>query len=109
VETRETALGATGAAQSLEEVTGRIPRRSLARGMPVPRAQLGEALEVARGQSVRVEVRQGATRLEMEGLAEAAGRRGERVVVKNLSSGRRFSARVAGPGLVVAGTNGKEP
>ena len=103
LETVTAAPGAAVGAQSIEEVAGRIALRSIAAGKPVPRAQLAEAPDVTRGQSVRVEVHHGATRLETEGLAQANGRRGDRVLIQNPTSGRRFLARVAGEGLVVVG------
>ena len=86
---------------SPEQIAGRSPRRTIPAGTPITTALLAPVHEVARGDTVRVEVRQGNTRLELEGRAERDGARGEIVIVKNPSTGRRFPARVEGPGKVV--------
>ena len=106
LETAEAPPSALAPAETLEEVIGRIPRLPIAAGAVVTRAQLAPPLDVVRGQTVRVEARQGAAYLELEGRAEADGRRGDRIAVSNLTSGKRFPARVTGPGTVAAGGGG---
>jgi len=55
---------------------------------------------VARGDTVRVAVRNGAAHLELDAKAEAAGVPGSLIPVRNLISNRRFRARVEGEGKV---------
>ncbi|MBI3472517.1 MAG: flagellar basal body P-ring formation protein FlgA [Candidatus Solibacter usitatus] len=88
------------AAETLAEVIGKVPRRTLATGSIVERNLLGPAREIAKGESVKVDVKNGAVRFQMEGRAESSGHRGEIIQVRNLSSGKNFRARVEGPGRV---------
>ena len=85
-------------AASLEEVSGRAPRRSLAAGAVVWPANLDAPLEIHAGDTVSVEVSSGQTQLGVEGRAAAAGRRGDIIPVHNPASGKTFRARVTGPG-----------
>jgi hypothetical protein len=54
--------------------------------------------DVKAGDDVRVTVTVGAARLSLDALAETSGRAGERVLLKNRESGRRFAAVIVGPG-----------
>jgi flagella basal body P-ring formation protein FlgA len=107
VEAVEGRPGAMAAAQSLEEVVGRAPRRTLAKGVAVPRALLVEPPDIERGDKVTVEVRQGAARLETAALAETSGRVGERIALRNPETKRRFLARVEGKGRAVVEPGGE--
>ena len=76
------------------------------RFVPAPRSaldQLVDAKDVARGERVRVEVVEGAARLEFEGIAEGSGSAGETIPVRNPDTNRRFRARVEGKGRVSVG------
>lgn len=88
-------------AQSVEQVTGLVPRRRIHAGSAVTLSVLEQAKDVARGERVKVEVHAGAAQLEMEGRAESAGRTGQTVSVLNTKSGKRFDAQVAGKGKVL--------
>lgn len=59
--------------------------------------------DIKAGDEVRVVVRMGAARLTLDALAETSGRVGERILLKNRESGRRFAAVVAGPGAARIG------
>ena len=109
LETVEALPGSAAAAQSLGEVIGKTARQAIPAGKPVLRKQLEETPEVVRGQMVKIQAREGVALVQAEGLAQANGRRGDRVTVKNPTSGRSFAARVAGPALVVVGSNWREP
>ncbi|MGH9658975.1 MAG: flagellar basal body P-ring formation chaperone FlgA, partial [Bryobacteraceae bacterium] len=86
---------------NLEGAVGLIPRRRIAAGQPVAEAALSRPLDVARGDEVTVEVRNGRAQLEFRATAESAGRAGDLISLKNPSSGKRFRGRVAGKGRVV--------
>jgi flagella basal body P-ring formation protein FlgA len=66
----------------------------------VLRSQLSRALEVARGEVVKVEVTAGGAHLLFDGRAETDGVTGKTILVKNLTSGKDFQARVTGKGKV---------
>jgi flagella basal body P-ring formation protein FlgA len=88
---------------ALEEVVGKIPLRAFAAGTVLTRNLFAEPPEVARGDVVRVTVVQGAARLELQAMAEAEGRRGDRISLRNPSSGKRFRAKVMGKGWAAIG------
>ena len=90
-------------AASIDQVAGKVLRRSVRAGTPLRPEWLGGAKEVNRGDTVRVEVRSGGARLEMEGRAAAAGTLGETILVLNPATKRSFRARVEGKGRVSVG------
>jgi len=57
---------------------------------------------VEKGDRVVVEVRTGSMKLTMDTVSETGGRSGETVVLRNLSSGKRFRARIEGKGRAVS-------
>jgi flagella basal body P-ring formation protein FlgA len=85
-------------AQTLAEVIGRWPRRSIPAGAAVRTDQLTEPKVVATGDTVEVEAHNGGAFLKLEGTAESAGAVGEIVTVRNPSSHQLIRARVVGPG-----------
>jgi len=87
-------------ARNLEEVVGFVPRALIRAGSTVLRTQLSRAPEVTRGDVVKVEVTAGSAHLSLEGRAQADGVTGKTILVKNLSSGKDFRARVTGKGKV---------
>jgi flagella basal body P-ring formation protein FlgA len=87
-------------ARNLEEVVGSVPRALIRAGATVLRNQLSRAPEVARGDVVKVEVTAGSAHLSLEGRAQTDGVTGKTILVKNLSSGKDFRARVTGKGKV---------
>jgi flagella basal body P-ring formation protein FlgA len=92
--------------ETLDQVVGRLPRRIIRAGSPILPGSIEDPPEVQRGEMVHVEVRSGATRLMLIGRAEAAGRRGESISIRNLESGRTFSARIADKGKVMVTDRG---
>src|SRR5581483_7332779 len=88
---------------SIEQAAGRIPRRSIPAGAPLSAADLDSPYDVTRGDWVRVEVAHGDAHLELDGRAQASGRRGQMIPVLNPANGKKFSARVEGAGRVSVG------
>jgi flagella basal body P-ring formation protein FlgA len=86
----------------LDQVVGRIPRRYIEAGKTIPATVLGEPRAVEKGDRVAVEARSGAMKLTMEAVSESGGRTGERVMLLNPSSGKRFPARIEGKRKAVA-------
>ncbi len=101
IEDRDGAWDSEQFASTLEQVVGKVTRRHLGVGSAVPLTALEAAKEVKNGAIVRVEVREGAARLEFDGRAESGGRIGEMVRVRNPSSGKAFQARVTGEAAVL--------
>jgi flagella basal body P-ring formation protein FlgA len=85
---------------SPEEVAGLAPRRMIRAGQPIPRSLLETPPEVSRGEMVGIEARYGAAFLKFEVHAEASGRVGDSIQVRNVESGKIFRARVVRKGWV---------
>jgi flagella basal body P-ring formation protein FlgA len=85
-------------AQTVDQVVGRAPMRAIAPGTEVHLGLLMVPPDVNRGEMVEVEVRSGAAHLAFTGKAESAGRSGDTIVIRNLSSNKVFQARVEGKG-----------
>jgi len=85
----------------LAQVLGRIPRRAIVAGTPLPASLLLPAHEIGRGETVDVEVSSGAAQLRFQARAESSGNAGDSVLLRNPSTGRTFSGRVEARGKVV--------
>jgi flagella basal body P-ring formation protein FlgA len=83
-------------ARNLEEVVGRMSRRTLRAGLPVFRSDLIEPLQVQRGDLVDVTAISGAAQLHIPALAQTQGRQGDMISLKNEHSGKIFRARIEG-------------
>ena len=90
-----------GVARRLDDVVGRIARRSIPAGQAVLRTELAEPLSVKAGDNVEVEVESGRTHLKLEARAENSGRVGDMISVRNPKSGKNFRARVEAKGKVL--------
>jgi flagella basal body P-ring formation protein FlgA len=86
---------------SVATATGMIPLRSIAAGAEIRPENLVRPFDVARGDFVRVEVRMGKARLLLRGRAEAAGRVGDTIAVRNPESNSIFRARIEGKDAVL--------
>jgi len=91
---------AGGWLQSGGEAIGKWPRVLIRAGTALRAEMLENPKEVARGDTVIVNVRNGGARIEMEAQAEAAGSIGQSIPVLNPASHKRFLARVEGKGRV---------
>ena len=89
-----------GLGPDIDQIVGKIPRRSISAGAPVRLEWLAEAPEVERGQKVRVEVVSGLAHLRLEAQAQSTGRRGETIALRNPGTGKIFRGRVMGRGWV---------
>ncbi|MBZ5723565.1 MAG: flagellar basal body P-ring formation chaperone FlgA [Acidobacteriia bacterium] len=90
-------------ATALEETAGKSLRRNVAAGTALRRQWLDAPKEIQRGDTVRVEVREGGAQLEFEAQADASGSTGQTIPVVNPVSKKRFQARVEGKGKVSVG------
>ena len=81
-------------ASRLDEVLGRIPKKTISAGSPIPLAILDIPPSVHRGDAVKVEVRSGPARIQIDAIAESAARAGDMLELRNPSSGKTFRARL---------------
>ena len=88
---------------SFDEAAGMILRRAVPTGVAILKQWLESAKDIARGDTVRVEVHSGAAVLTFDGQAETGGSTGQNIRVINPSSKKRFQARVEGKGKVTIG------
>jgi flagella basal body P-ring formation protein FlgA len=86
------------------DAIGKWPRTAIHAGVEIRAAMLEEPKVVVRGDTVTVDVFDGAAHLQMEAQAEGSGAVGETIPVLNPDSHRRFSARVEAKGKVSVGT-----
>lgn len=89
---------------ALDQVIGRIPRAPISSGTPVLVTALDAPKEVENGQVVSVEVQSGAAKLALDGRAQSSGIRGQIIPIRNLATGKSFSARVVDRGRVLLNT-----
>jgi flagella basal body P-ring formation protein FlgA len=95
------------AADSLDEVVGQILRVPLTGGVAVPAHLLDRPLDVERTDVVQVRVRNGPAVILAEGEAQAGGRRGDTIPVRNPTSGATFNAKITGPKQVTLTLSGR--
>ena len=88
---------------AIEEVAGKVLRRPVRAGVSIPAAWLEPAKVVLRGDTVQVEVREGAAMLRFSAEAQGSGAVGQTVQVLNPMSNKRFAARVEDKGKVSVG------
>jgi flagella basal body P-ring formation protein FlgA len=86
-----------------EQVVGKWPRAPIRAGAEIRATLLENSREVVKGDTVAVDVFNGAAHLQLEGVAEASGAVGETIAVLNPDSHKRFPARVEGKGKVSVG------
>ncbi len=103
LESCEDSLLDEATARNLDEVIGYVPKSFLRANLPIRRTQLASLPDVAKGTLVDVEVFAGAARLVVKGKAQSDGFKGSTILVRNLSSGKDFRARVAGKDQVIVG------
>jgi len=77
---------------------GKAPRRKLEAGAAILASQLQAPRLVEPGDEIQLVAASGAARISLKARAESGGRLGDRILVKNATSGRRIPARVSGPG-----------
>ena len=103
LESCEDSLLDEATARNLDGVVGYVPKSLLRAYLPIRKTQLASLPEVAKGDLVDVEVFAGAARLVVKGKAQSDGFKGSTILVRNLSSGKDFRARVTGKNKVIVG------
>ncbi len=90
----------SGMIDTHEGLVGKIARRTLLPGMPVPATAVGEPRLVANGEKVRVIYSEGGLTISTYGSALQAGGAGDTVSVRNLDSGLTISGVVQPDGSI---------
>jgi flagella basal body P-ring formation protein FlgA len=85
---------------SVDEVVGRIPKRTLRRGKVVTPSSLVVEKTVRRGEQVTIMAAAGGIEVRMQGKAMKNGNPGDLIPVINLKSKKKLQARVVSEGLV---------
>lgn len=88
------------AAETIEQVLGRVAPRSIGAGQPVAMEQLGRAAAIAKNAPVTMTVAVAGLQVTAGGRALEEGRVGDLIPVLNLSSRSVVDAVVVGPGAV---------
>ncbi len=88
-------------AVTTSDVIGKVLGRAVKAGELLPLAAVVVPPVIRRGETVRVEVRCGPTRLALSAVAERDGRNGELIDLRNPSTGKSFRAKVYGAGAVL--------
>jgi flagella basal body P-ring formation protein FlgA len=94
-------VAGTSPGGDVPDVVGLIPRRLIRAGEPVDPEGLARPRAVERGSMVRVQASAGGARIAAQAVAESAGVRGQVISLRNPASGKRFRARVEGPGAAI--------
>lgn len=102
VEKREVA-GLTALPMDPLHFVGLVSKRRLPAGQTLRPQLVQPPRVIRRGDPVVIEARSGAVAVRVHGTALMDGRRGQRIRVKNASSGRVIQAAVAGAGHVTVG------
>ncbi len=103
LESVEDSLLDASAARHLDEVIGYLPKSVLRAEFPIRKTQLAPPPDVEKGELVEVQVFAGAAHLVVKAKAQTAGFKGSTILMRNLASGKDFSAMVAGKNRVMVG------
>jgi flagella basal body P-ring formation protein FlgA len=92
---------ALNAPPTMEQIAGKMARRTIATGERIVPSVLEDAKDVVRGETVHVKVVEGAATVTLDGVAQSSGAKGESILVHNPSSGRDFRALIEGRGRAI--------
>jgi flagella basal body P-ring formation protein FlgA len=90
----------TGVVESRASVIGKVTRRTLLPGVPIPLSALADPKAVANGARVRIVFDEGGVVITAYGLALQAGGVGDVISVRNLDSGLTLSGLVQSDGSI---------
>jgi len=89
---------------ALEQIAGKMARKTIAAGERIVASALEDAKDVIRGETVHVKVVGGAATITLDAVAQSSGIKGESILVHNPSSGRNFRALIEDRGRVIVVT-----
>ncbi|MCC2096091.1 MAG: flagellar basal body P-ring formation protein FlgA [Hyphomicrobiales bacterium] len=88
------------AIRRIEQAVGKEAKRTIVRGEPLWKNQVGPPIDVRLGQPVDIRFVSGAIVVTAAGTALQSGIRGQSIRIRNNDSGAYVRARVLGPSLV---------
>ncbi len=94
------------APSSPASIVGKVARRNILKGEKFALDLLDDPPDVLRGERVQVKVLDGMACLFLDAVAQSSGKRGDKILLHNASSGRNFRAVIAQKGLVVVRSDG---
>ncbi|MCC6585899.1 MAG: flagellar basal body P-ring formation protein FlgA [Bryobacterales bacterium] len=80
----------------ITDVAGLAPRKAISPGTRVSRLNLTAPLAIEKGQTVDVDVVSGAARIKFTATAQTSARQGDRIILENPTTHRRFTAKLTG-------------
>ena len=86
---------------SIPQAAGKTARRTIPAGQLIVASALADSEDVARGETVRVQVVDGLALLTLDAVAESSGCKGDPVMLRNPASGRTFRGIVEGRGKAI--------
>lgn len=89
-----------GLVTSLEAAIGMVSKRNLPAGSALKSQWIAAPAAIAKGDTVRLRVTVGIAHVVTAASAQASGRIGQMIPVKNATTGRILQARIEGPGEV---------
>lgn len=103
IDTRETFINDRHASypQDIDDVIGRVVKRSMIAGTVLTKASLEDSYLVRRGEIVNIVVDNNKLLVQTKGRALDRGRAGDTIRVKNITSNREITGTVTGSGTVL--------
>lgn len=92
-----------GYIQAENEAVGMVTKATIPKGSSIRKSQVAVPADVARGDTVQIDVFAGNAHLRLEARAETSGMKGSTITVRNLSTGKDFQAKVTGKGQATVG------
>jgi flagellar basal body P-ring formation protein FlgA len=99
----DSVLSKTAAARTRAGLVGKVARRTLLPGQPIPPSAVGEPTIVANGAKVQILFEEETLRILALGTALQSGSAGEVISVRNIASGLTVSGTVQADGTVHVG------
>ncbi|EKF17152.1 flagellar protein FlgA [Nitratireductor pacificus pht-3B] len=96
--------GNTAIARMLEDIDGKVARRTLLPGRLIPVSYVREPYLVENGSPVTVLFTEGALTISIRAVPLQAGAAGDMIRLRNADSGRTFTGMVMADGTVKVGT-----
>jgi len=93
--------GLVGYVSDIDDIVGKEARKHLSAGSKLRKSDLVAPQLIDRGQSVDLIARSSGLTVNMQGTALANGAAGERLLVKNVSSGKRIEGLILSDGSVL--------
>jgi flagella basal body P-ring formation protein FlgA len=101
LESRTVGSDLVGYVDNLDAIVGKVAKRNLRAGRPLRYSDLKAPVIVERGQTVSIVAGTAGLRVSMQGKALASGGTGDRVLVSNISTGKRLEGIVSADGSVL--------